>query len=388
MRPVRADSILSTFSLAPLLPDWYWTTRTSNALIASNLKASSSKQAQDFPLSTSEKANPQEARPYKGEVKRRSREESADKPGTAVPLSSSSLPLTKNYVYKEEFCLSALPFKQTFITARAKIASVILSDNIGVVLAKAKGSKGNEKLSGNCLKEKKNPLFLSCLSTQLCMVSIFFHSHQLLQSARHTIFALSPSRNLTANLTTENGCSKKTNALTRNGFCASELTPCLLLTRPLIVKSRSKVAFSELFQDISSKNTEVNKFPSVGDRTKVLSHPRRSRLSSVNSESDKRFSVLMSSMASLGRSQSSIGYEKPGPCLRNPSVPQRLGLMPIGKRKLGIGAMCNYEVSRAGRIEQLNEQIETLEMDVGRARTIDAHRADQLGHLHEVEGEQ
>lgn len=49
---------------------------------------------------------------------------------------------------------------------------------------------------------------------------------------------------------------------------------------------------------------------------------------------------------------------------------------------------CNYEVSRAGRIEQLNEQIETLEMDVGRARTIDAHRADQLGHLHEVEGEQ
>lgn len=66
-------------------------------------------------------------------------EESADKPGTAVPLSSSSLPLTKNYVYKEEFCLSALPFKQTFITARAKIASVILSDNIGVVLAKAKG---------------------------------------------------------------------------------------------------------------------------------------------------------------------------------------------------------------------------------------------------------
>lgn len=49
---------------------------------------------------------------------------------------SSSLPLTKNYVYKEEFCLSALPFK---LTARAKLASVILSDNIGVVLAKAKG---------------------------------------------------------------------------------------------------------------------------------------------------------------------------------------------------------------------------------------------------------
>lgn len=48
---------------------------------------------------------------------------------------------------------------------------------------------------------------------------------------------------------------------------------------------------------------------------------------------------------------------------------------------------CNYEVSRA-RIEQLNEQIETLEMDVARARTMDAHRADQLGHLHEVEREQ
>lgn len=31
---------------------------------------------------------------------------------------------------------------------------------------------------------------------------------------------------------------------------------------------------------------------------------------------------------------------------------------------------CNYEVSRAGRIEQLNEQIETLEMDVGRARPV------------------
>lgn len=48
---------------------------------------------------------------------------------------------------------------------------------------------------------------------------------------------------------------------------------------------------------------------------------------------------------------------------------------------------CNYEVSRA-RIEQLNEQIETLEIAVARARTMDAHRADQLGHLHEVEREQ
>jgi hypothetical protein len=33
------------------------------------------------------------------------------------------------------------------------------------------------------------PLLLSCLSTPLCMVSIFFHhSHQLLQSACHTLF--------------------------------------------------------------------------------------------------------------------------------------------------------------------------------------------------------